>query len=68
MSDFCGRDEDMWMSDYALALSLTLVIELAVAVLFGLRSRLAISLIVLVNLTGHPILSYLLWINRYFAL
>ncbi len=58
----------MWISDYLAALSLTMVIEVAVAALWGYRSYFAIRTVILANLMSHPLLTYLLWVNQYFRI
>ena len=53
----------MAINDYFLALALTLVIEVGVAVLFGYGNYVALKTVVLVNLMSHPLLTYLLLFN-----
>ena len=60
------------MIDYlkfsALALVLTIIIESAVAWLFGLRSRRELLTIVLINVITNPLLNYLIAVNNSFSL
>lgn len=55
------------VSSYLLALFLTIVIELAVALFFGFRKKIEIIAIVFINLLTNPILNYLLLVNSYFS-
>lgn len=54
----------MAISDYFVALALTLVVETFVAMLFGYSSYTAVKTIVLVNLMSHPLLTYFLCLNH----
>ena len=54
--------------DALLALLLTEVIEVSVALLLGFRSRREIAAVILVNLVTNPCLNYLLLLNRYLGL
>lgn len=49
------------LGSYAIAFLLTVVLEVAVALALGLRRRLEIAAVVLVNVFSHPLLIYLLW-------
>ncbi len=55
------------MSDYLVALILTIIIEVGTAALLGYTSYVAIRTVVLLNLISHPLLSYLLALNGYFG-
>ncbi len=55
------------ISSYLLALFLTMVIELAIALFFGFRKKIEIIAIVFVNLLTNPILNYLLLVNDHFS-
>jgi hypothetical protein len=55
------------MGAYLLALFLTLVIELAVALILGYRSRRELAVVVLVNFVTHPVLHLILFLNNYLA-
>jgi hypothetical protein len=50
------------LRNYAAAFLLTIVLEVAVAVLFGYRKRLEIACVILVNVFSHPLLCYAVWI------
>jgi hypothetical protein len=57
------------ISSYFLTLLfLTIVIELVVAYLFGLRKKIEIITIIFINCITNPILNYLLLVNNYFFL
>jgi hypothetical protein len=58
----------MTIHDYLIALLLTEIIEVTVAVLLGYRRRREIAAVILVNLVSHPILHYFLLLNRHFDL
>lgn len=55
------------ISSYLLALFLTIVIELVIALFFGFRKKIEIIAIVFVNLLTNPILNYLLLVNNHFS-
>jgi len=55
------------ISNYLIALFLTIVIELVIAFLFGYRKKLEILTIVFVNLLTNPILNYFLFVNDHFS-
>lgn len=55
------------MSDYLVALILTIIIEVGIAALLGYQSYVALRAVVLVNLISHPLLCYLLALNGYFG-
>jgi hypothetical protein len=46
-----------YLRDYLIAFLLTVVIEVAVALLLGYRKRLEIACVVLVNVFSHPLLN-----------
>ena len=50
------------------ALLLTIVIEVVVAWLFGLRSKRELWTVVLINVITNPLLNYLIAVNGYFHL
>jgi hypothetical protein len=50
------------LRNYAVAFLLTIVLEVAVALLLGYRKRREIACVVLVNVFSHPLLCYLIWI------
>jgi hypothetical protein len=50
------------LRDYAIAFLLTLVLEVAVALLLGYRKRIEIACVVLVNAFSWPLLNYLVWL------
>lgn len=51
---------------YVFAFAATLLIEAAVAVVFGYRKRYEIGVVLLINLFSHPLLIFLLWtIDRF---
>ena len=60
------------MTDYlkfsAEALILTIVIEVSVAWLFGLRSKTELWTVILINVITNPLLNYLIMVNGYFHL
>jgi hypothetical protein len=56
------------MNSYVVALLLTILIEVSVALVFGYRSKREIFSVLLVNLITEPVLNYLLLINSYFSL
>lgn len=56
------------MSNYLLVLSLTLVIEVVVAIVFGIRQRRGFLAVFLVNIVTHPLLHLLLIILSYFSI
>jgi hypothetical protein len=49
------------LGSYAIAFVLTVLLEVAVALAFGLRRRPEIGAVVLVNVFSHPLLICLLW-------
>jgi hypothetical protein len=51
-----------YLTNYAIAFLLTLVLEVAVALLLGYRKRVEIACIVLVNVLSWPLLNYLIWV------
>ena len=53
----------MTITNYFIALFLTLVIELSVAYILGFRSKNNLFVIILINLITHPSLCYFLWLN-----
>ena len=55
------------INSFLLAPLLTIVIELAVAILFGFRKKIEIIAIIFVNLLTNPVLNYFLWVNDYFS-
>lgn len=58
----------MLISPYLVALLLTILIEVFVALMFGFRSKNEILSVILVNLITEPVLNYFLLINSYFSL
>lgn len=58
----------MNIRDLLLALLLTEVVEIAVALFLGYRRRRVIIAIFLVNLVTNPSLNYLLFLNEYFGI
>jgi hypothetical protein len=50
------------LNNYAIAFLLTIILEVAVALLFGYRKRLEIACVFWVNVFSHPLLNYLIWI------
>jgi hypothetical protein len=52
------------LSNYAMAFSSTIVLEVAVALIFGYRKWRELACVVLVNVFSHPLLCYLVWIIR----
>jgi len=60
------------MIDYlrwsAEALILTIVIEVGIAWLFGLRSKRELLTVLLINVITNPLLNYLITVNAYFHL
>lgn len=54
-------------SNFPIALLLTIVIEVFIAVLFGFRNKNSILGVVFINLITNPIFNYFLWINTYFS-
>lgn len=55
------------MISYATALSLTVLIEVSVALLLGYRQGRFVLAVILVNLVSHPLLSVLAYANGYFG-
>lgn len=51
------------MTEYFIALILTIVIETTVAAIMGYRSRRMLTAVIIVSLMTHPALHYLLWLN-----
>ena len=49
----------MYLSDILLALTLTIIVEVIVAFLFGYKDRTSIQSIMLINLITNPVLNYL---------
>jgi hypothetical protein len=49
-------------------LILTIVIEVVIAWLFGLRNKIALTTVALINVITNPLLNYLLALNVYFHL
>jgi hypothetical protein len=58
----------MLISPYLVALLLTILIEVLVALIFGFRSKKEILSVILVNLITEPLLNYFLLINSLFSL
>lgn len=56
----------MFVSNLILALALTVVIEIIVAILLGYRKKWELLTIVLINVITNPILNYILIVNSYF--
>lgn len=56
----------MALIEYLGSLTATIVIELCVAMLFGYRTKAALTTVVFMNLMTHPALAYILWFNAYF--
>jgi len=54
--------------DVLLALLLTEIVEIAVALFLGYRRPRAIIAVILVNLVTNPSLNYLLFLNEYFGI
>ena len=54
--------ESDFLLNYAIAFLLTIVLEVAVALLLGYRKRLEIVCILLVNVFSHPLVNYLVWV------
>jgi hypothetical protein len=54
------------LSNYAIAFLLTLLLELAVAVILGYRKRRELACVVLVNVITHPLLHCIVWVVRSF--
>ena len=52
------------MLNYAIAFLLTVVLEVAVALLLGYRKRVEIVCIFLVNVFSHPLVNYLVWVTN----
>ena len=50
------------LRNYAIAFLLTIVLEVAVALLLGYRRRLEIASVALVNVFSHPLVNYLIWV------
>jgi hypothetical protein len=50
-----------FLRNYALAFLLTIVLEVAVALLLGYRKRTEIACVFLVNVFSHPLVNYLVW-------
>jgi hypothetical protein len=50
------------------ALALTIVIETGLAWLLGLRTKRALTTVLLINVVTNPLVNYLLAVNRYFEL
>lgn len=55
--------ESVLISKLALYLGLTIIIELAIALLFGYRDRLILFSIVLINIITNPAINFLLYWN-----
>jgi hypothetical protein len=53
---------------FILALILTILIEVGVARLFGLKEKKELLTVVLVNVITNPLLNYLILVNAYFHL
>jgi hypothetical protein len=51
---------------FILPLALTIVVEVGVALFFGLRHKLEIAAICLINVTTNPLMNFLLLLNYYF--
>ena len=51
-------------TEYIVALSLTIAVELIVAAIFGYRSKAALLAVVLVNIITNPIANYIVLFNR----
>lgn len=58
----------MLISSYVIALLLTILIEVFVALIFGYRNRIEILSVILLDLITQPVLNYFLLINNYFGL
>jgi hypothetical protein len=58
----------MYLINYIIALFLTIVIELCVALAFGYKEKKALYLVVLVNLLTHPVINYIIFVNSIFSL
>ena len=50
------------LRNYAIAFLLTIVLEVAVALLLGYRRRQEIASVILVNVFSHPLVNYLIWV------
>ncbi len=50
------------LRNYTIAFLLTIVLEVAVALVLGYRRRHEIACVVLVNVFSHPLANYLVWI------
>lgn len=57
----------MWISDYLLALCLTIVVEGLVVGLYTHWKRAALQAVVFIDLITHPVLMYFVWLNAYLA-
>lgn len=53
---------------FILALILTILIEVGIAWLFGLRKKKELITVVLINVITNPLLNYLILVNAYFHL
>jgi hypothetical protein len=58
----------MLISSYLVALLLTILIEVFVALIFGYKCKKEILSVILLNLITQPVLNYFLLINSYFSL
>jgi hypothetical protein len=56
----------MFVNNLIVALVLTVVLEVLIAILFNYRKKSEISIIVLINIITNPLLNYLLAVNNYF--
>ena len=55
-----------YIKNIVLALAITLIIELLIAVLFGFRNKWELVTVFLINVITNPLMNYLLSINYYF--
>ena len=58
----------MLITSYLVALLLTILIEVFVALVFGYKRKKEILSVILLNLITQPVLNYFLLINSYFSL
>lgn len=58
----------MLISSYLVALLLTILIEVFVALIFGYKRKKEILSVILLNLITQPVLNYFLLIDSYFSL
>jgi hypothetical protein len=50
------------LRNYSIAFLLTIVLEVAVALLLGYRRRQEVVCVILVNVFSHPLVNYLIWV------